>query len=534
METTPFDMRSSLNTKEGLAPLAKAPAESSTQEGQPDGNSLFADMLGQKVSEVTLLGSAPSPSITVKGKKRPLPAALMILSGKGETAAVGKAKPAADHRPRLSTCNSEPFDGIADETDPLAGSMEKISPSLTEKMEPAEETKAAIHSMKEKMEHTMAMPVTDESISQADPLPAENTARQIVPRHSPDTFLFVQTLHPLEAKRLEGATTDALQTAKPVGKESPAPASHETLPLSDRHAAHRSTPEGDGRGTETAFMQRAAETLQRNNGGSAADAPFDLHQPRPAPRDHGIRVGESKEGASITAVPQKTVPAVRHGEPVPEYRTPAGSPDKALSAGDIVTETPGPARDHQQSRNTATSQPVRHLERDMFPFRMEMPNAASLQGTSTPAAVGPAGIEMQVVIDQLLEARQVAGNDLGRIRIMLNPPNLGAVDLDIVVRGERVEVVMTTENATVQQALQSRGDDIRIALQRQDLKIEGFQVLLQDNGTGQQQTDSGAMFRQDREHRERFNAGEDATPTLPVLSPIAEATSAAGRVSIFA
>ena len=93
---------------------------------------------------------------------------------------------------------------------------------------------------------------------------------------------------------------------------------------------------------------------------------------------------------------------------------------------------------------------------------------------------------------------------------------------------------MTAENATVQQALQSRADDIRMALQRQDLKIEGFQVLLQDNGTSQQQTNSGAMYRQNREYRERLTHNEDAPPAFPVISSIAGAKSAEGLVSIFA
>lgn len=197
-----------------------------------------------------------------------------------------------------------------------------------------------------------------------------------------------------------------------------------------------------------------------------------------------------------------------------------------------MAEATGLGRDRLH-RNTTASPAVRHPERDILPFSMEMSNIASPQGVGA-AAAGPTGIEMQAVIDQLVEARQAAGNDSGRIRILLTPPNLGTVDLDIVVRGERVEVVMTAENAGVQQALQSRGDDIRIALQRQDLKIEGFQVLLQDNGTNQQQAHGGAMHRQDREHQERFAAGNNATPALPPLSPIAGVTPGAGRVSIFA
>jgi flagellar hook-length control protein FliK len=141
---------------------------------------------------------------------------------------------------------------------------------------------------------------------------------------------------------------------------------------------------------------------------------------------------------------------------------------------------------------------------------------------------------MQAVIDHILEARQGVGNDFGRVRILLNPPDLGAVDLDIVVRRERVDVVMIAENATVQQALQSRSDDVRMALHRHDLKMEGFQVFVQDNGTGRQQTGSGEMYRQNREHRERFNARVEGAPALQLFSSVTGENSAAGRISIFA
>jgi flagellar hook-length control protein FliK len=278
------------------------------------------------------------------------------------------------------------------------------------------------------------------------------------------------------------------------------------------------------------------EALQRNNDRPATDgARPDVRQAGSSHYDHGKRTGESKEGASIAAAaPQKPISTVGDGQAAPERMTPGGSPDKTLLIREAVTETPGSAHDHQQSRNTTPNHRTGLPERDMFPFRMEMPNVASPQETRPAAAAGLTGIDMQSVIDQIVEARRGAGNDFGRIRILLNPPNLGSVDLDIVVRRERVGVVMTAENATVQQALQSRGDDIRIALQRQDLKIEGFQVLLQDNGTGQHQAHGGEMYRQNRENRERFTAGEDASPAIPVFSSIAGVKSAAGLVSIFA
>jgi flagellar hook-length control protein FliK len=319
-------------------------------------------------------------------------------------------------------------------------------------------------------------------------------------------------------------TTEALQW----NNDKPAT---DGAPAKNPMAAAPATP-----ATPATPASRTTEALQRNNDRPATDGALpDVRQAGSSHYDHGKRAGESKEGASIAAAPQKPISAVGDGQAAPERMTPGGSPDKTLLIRDAVTEAPGSAHDHQQSRNTTLNHQTGLPERDMFPFRMEMPNVVSPQETRPAAAAGSTGIDMQSVIDQIVEARQGAGNDFGRIRILLNPPNLGTVDLDIVVRGERVGVVMTAENATVQQALQSRGDDIRIALQRQDLKIEGFQVLLQDNGTSQQQTYSGEMYRQNRENRERFNANADVPPpAFPVFSPIAGAKSAAGLVSVFA
>ena len=564
METTAFDTRSSLNPQGGLALLVKALAKLSVQANQPGGDSLFAGILGQKISQATLLGSTSDPTTVAPGGKHLLPAATkgVILNGNGEPTTGGKVKGTADDHPPSLTCNNEPLKGIAGETAPLAGSTGEKSFSLTEKAEPTEDAKTAIHLAKAIMEQAIAIPATGESAPPADPSPTENATRQIAPPYGPDAALFAQAAGTLQRKN-DGPATDgapaknpaAVAAAAPVASADPVshknltaaspaapatPASREVRPLSDRHADHRSPLEGAGRRTEQAFVPRPAETLQMKNDGPATNgAPADVRQTSPSHHDHWKRAGESKEGAAIAAASQKPVSAASNGEAMigqaaPERMTPGGSPDKTLLIRDAVTETPGPAHDHQQRRNTTPNHPMRLPERDMFPFRIEMPNVVSPQETHAPATVDSTGVDMQAVIDQILEARQGSGNDFGRIRILLNPPNLGSVDLDIVVRRERVDVVMMAENATVQQALQSRGDDIRIALQRQDLKIEGFQVLLQDNGTNPQQTNSGEMYGQNRENRERFNANADVPPAFPVFSPIAGAKSAAGLVSIFA
>jgi len=141
-------------------------------------------------------------------------------------------------------------------------------------------------------------------------------------------------------------------------------------------------------------------------------------------------------------------------------------------------------------------------------------------------------VRAQAIIDQIVDARQTMANDFGRIRIVLDPPNLGTIDLEIIVRKERVEIVMTADNASVQQALQSRTDDVRAALQRQDLKIETFQVLLQDNGAGRQQAHGGAMYEERRERQAKYTA-EDSSPVIAVPPYIEGVVPARGFVSIF-
>jgi flagellar hook-length control protein FliK len=141
----------------------------------------------------------------------------------------------------------------------------------------------------------------------------------------------------------------------------------------------------------------------------------------------------------------------------------------------------------------------------------------------------------QAVIDQIMDARQTINGDFGRIRIVLNPPNLGTVDLQILMRGERVEVVMTADNASVQQALLSRAEDIRFALVRHDLKIEAFQVLLEDQTANQRQAHGGTMFEQRRENQEKhIFKDSDLIPSSAVaISAIGTSKPASGQVSIF-
>jgi flagellar hook-length control protein FliK len=145
------------------------------------------------------------------------------------------------------------------------------------------------------------------------------------------------------------------------------------------------------------------------------------------------------------------------------------------------------------------------------------------------------GHRTQQVINQIIEARQNMNGDFGRVRIVLNPPNLGTVNLSVVMRGERVEIVLTADDAGVRQALLARADDIRVALQRHDLKIDAFQVLLQEN-TGDQRQAGGGLFehRQDRPENKELVSGDPILPAALAASTREASHPASGRLSIFA
>ena len=190
--------------------------------------------------------------------------------------------------------------------------------------------------------------------------------------------------------------------------------------------------------------------------------------------------------------------------------------------------------DREQNSFKGISNRSRASEQDGSAFRMDMANIATQRSLGSVASDSPTTLNMQSVVDQIATAKQTMSNDFNRVRIILDPPNLGSVDLEIVVRRERVEIVMTAENANAQQALQARADDIRNALQKQDLKIEGFQVFLQDHGAAQQQAQGGAMFEQRRERQSRQETAAENVPALHSIPVASGMNYPDGRLSFFA
>jgi len=72
------------------------------------------------------------------------------------------------------------------------------------------------------------------------------------------------------------------------------------------------------------------------------------------------------------------------------------------------------------------------------------------------------------------------------VLISLNPPSLGALEIDVRVKNETVELFVIANNQDVQQTLCSHVEQLRKALIDQGLNMDRFQVVVGDRSGGQQ------------------------------------------------
>jgi len=111
------------------------------------------------------------------------------------------------------------------------------------------------------------------------------------------------------------------------------------------------------------------------------------------------------------------------------------------------------------------------------------------------------------------EIKEAAANDGGRIKITLNPPSLGKLDMDVSVRNGKVEVVLIAENKDVQQTLNTHIDKLKGGLQNQGLTIERCDVFMQDKREEYQQNFNQQAFnhqeRSGRDNRREDNYDEE-------------------------
>lgn len=91
------------------------------------------------------------------------------------------------------------------------------------------------------------------------------------------------------------------------------------------------------------------------------------------------------------------------------------------------------------------------------------------------------------VVIPLEQIIQETGNLLekgGKIQLILHPPSLGKINMEVIVRNNRVELLMMVNNTEVQQVLQASSDQLKNALQNQGFQFDQMSVSLKRENLG--------------------------------------------------
>ena len=98
------------------------------------------------------------------------------------------------------------------------------------------------------------------------------------------------------------------------------------------------------------------------------------------------------------------------------------------------------------------------------------------------------GIEPRALINQIASGVKRPG----RVRITLNPPSLGTLDMDVLVRDNKVHVILQAENNDVRQILQSNVESLKSSLRNHGLVADTINVSVQEKSDG---ADYGANYK---------------------------------------
>jgi flagellar hook-length control protein FliK len=82
------------------------------------------------------------------------------------------------------------------------------------------------------------------------------------------------------------------------------------------------------------------------------------------------------------------------------------------------------------------------------------------------------------------EAASLIEKGAGKVQMTLHPPSLGAVNMEVVVQNNRLELVLTAQHADVQQLLQANSEQLKNALSNQGFQVDQLSVLLKREGFG--------------------------------------------------
>ena len=121
----------------------------------------------------------------------------------------------------------------------------------------------------------------------------------------------------------------------------------------------------------------------------------------------------------------------------------------------------------------------------------------------------------------MANAFEAAGNHDGPIVVRLSPPELGSLKLEISIRDGALTAHVQTDNSTARNVLLDNLPALRDRLEQQDIRIERFDVEVQDRSSSGQPQIAGPESRGQRHgaalpgsHNSPLTTGESAEPAV--------------------
>ena len=148
-------------------------------------------------------------------------------------------------------------------------------------------------------------------------------------------------------------------------------------------------------------------------------------------------------------------------------------------------------------------------------------------------------VEGRLLVDQIVSQLPTeADKGFSRVRIALFPENLGGLDMDIIIRENKIHVVLMADRQDVRQLLQGHADQLRNALQNQGLQVDGIDFLLRDSSRGMDSGSGGShlSWREDNSSAKGGEREHDVPASSAMLLSAARQTSGTvegGIISLF-
>ena len=181
--------------------------------------------------------------------------------------------------------------------------------------------------------------------------------------------------------------------------------------------------------------------------------------------------------------------------------------NKATPEAKVVPLQKASSRIEQDKRKEMTS-PSRLLpESQVIPVGEELNKGEKISGTKVEKS--------EDILPQITRAVEANLDKGGRVKVILEPPHLGEVEMEVVVRGDRVRAVMVAENGEVRQVLKSHAEEIKQVLADQGLRLERIEIRTPEEkqlppwaGNGGE-GDNGGSYRRHHGRQDKKNSKDD-------------------------